>query len=147
MIGVSAGDGTSEQYETDYDVTIGRPLGASTEPTGALKSSGGTDVAPVDQKSIDELVAAAPNFANSPVIDQMSATAERSNPQLPISGVAQKFESGGQQFDENQMNEMLTNPNKFIKNQESWDKMVKSWKPSTNILNLWTKYKEILEQK
>lgn len=85
MIGSS--DGT--QYETDYDVAIGRPVGAPTEPAGALKTSGGTLPTPVDQKAIDELVAAAPNFANNPVIDQMTATAERSRPDLPISGVAQ----------------------------------------------------------
>lgn len=85
MIGSSDGN----QYETDYDITIGRPVGAPTEPAGALKTSGGTLPTPVDQKAIDELVAAAPNFANNPVIDQMTATAERSRPDLPISGVAE----------------------------------------------------------
>lgn len=85
MIGSSDGN----QYETDYDVAIERPVGAPTEPAGALKTSGGTLPTPVDQKAIDELVAAAPNFANNPVIDQMSATAERSRPELPISGVAE----------------------------------------------------------
>jgi hypothetical protein len=84
MIGVSYGDGSSQQFETDYDYAIGRPLEASTELTGALKVAGGTNTTPVDQKAIDELVAAAPNFANSPVIDQMSATAERSRPEVPI---------------------------------------------------------------
>ena len=141
------GSSTGEQYETDYDTVVGRPLGASTEATGALKSSEGTSGTPgnIDltqrpivpnpdgsfstvrsmsfnedaikhyrdtgqhlgkfgtvqeadayaeqlhkdqegqyQKKIDELVAAAPNFANSSVIDQMSATAGRSRPEVPI---------------------------------------------------------------
>jgi hypothetical protein len=33
------------------------------------------------QDLIDQLVTAAPNFANNPVIDQMTATAERSRPE------------------------------------------------------------------
>jgi len=132
------GSSTGEQYETDYDYTIGRPVGAATEPADALKPSGGTLDTPVDQKAIDELVAAAPNFANSPVIDQMSATAERSRPELPITGVAQRLEpiqAGGGSFDSAQFPEMVSNPRKFIKNEESWNAMVKSWEAtkSTNI--------------
>lgn len=33
------------------------------------------------QTDIEQLIAAAPNFANNPVIDQMTATAERSRPE------------------------------------------------------------------
>jgi len=40
------GSSTGEQYETDYDTVVGRPLGASTEATGALKSSEGTSGTP-----------------------------------------------------------------------------------------------------
>lgn len=36
------------------------------------------------QVDIEALIAAAPNFVNNPVIDQMTATAERSRPQETI---------------------------------------------------------------
>lgn len=76
------------------------------------------------QQRIDELVAAAPNFANNPVIDQMTATAQRSRPE-PIqtheSTLAHKDTSG------------IPFVNEVDTNSAGWDAFIERAPESTNI--------------